>query len=129
MRNRAWRRKKTESKWNSRCKKFMFDSIFTDGEKEYSFNMSDVNGKKFRRTIMIPNLRRPTSWKEMKKLDPWARFLKNGSGYHTYISDQMDAKQKIKLQRVKNKNSSMKEFRNMMISMMKLYKIISILKM
>lgn len=27
IRNRAWRRKKTESKWNSRCKKFMFDSI------------------------------------------------------------------------------------------------------
>lgn len=90
IRNRAWRRKKTESKWNSRCKKFMFDSIFTDG-------------KKFRRTIMIPNLRRPTSWKEMKKLDPWARFLKNGSGRRTYIADQMDAKHKIKLQRINNK--------------------------
>ena len=103
IRNRAWRRKKTESKWNSRCKKFMFDSIFTDGEKEYSFNMSDVNGKKFRRTIMIPNLRRPTSWREMKKCDPRARFLKNGSGYRTYVSDQIDAKRKIKLQRVNNK--------------------------
>ena len=103
IRNRAWRRKKTKSKWNSRCKKFMFDSIFTDGKKEYSFNMSDVNGKKIRRTIMIPNLRRPTSWKEMKKLDPLSRFLKNGSGHRTYISDQMDAKRKIKLQRINNK--------------------------
>lgn len=103
MRNRAWRRKKTESKWNSRCKKFMFSSIFRDGDKEYSFNMSDVDGKKFRRTIMIPNLRRPTSWKEMKKLDPWARFLRDGSGRHTYISDQMDAKHKVKLQRINNK--------------------------
>lgn len=103
MRNRAWRRKKTESKWNSRCKKFMFSSIFRDGDKEYSFNMSDVNDKKFRRTIMIPNLRKPTSWKEMKKLDPWARFLKNSSGRRTYVSDQMDAKHKVKLQRINNK--------------------------
>lgn len=103
IRNRAWRRKKTESKWNSRCKKFMFDSIFRDGDIEYSFKISDGNGKKIRRTIMIANLRRPTSWREMKKLDPWARFLKNGSGYRTYISDQMDAKRKIKLQRINNK--------------------------
>lgn len=103
IRNRAWRRKKTESKWNSRCKKFMFDSIFRDGEIEYSFNISEGNGKKIRRTIMIPNLRKPTSWKEMKKCDPWARFLKNGSGYCTSISAKMDAKQKIKLQRVNNK--------------------------
>lgn len=103
IRNRAWRRKKTESKWNSRCKKFMFDSIFRDGEIEYSFNISDGDGKKLRRTIMIPNLRKPTSWKEMKERDPWARFLKNGSGYCTSISAKMDAKQKIKLQRVNNK--------------------------
>lgn len=103
IRNRAWRRKKTESKWNSRCKKFMFDSIFRDGEIEYSFNISDGDGKKLRRTIMIPNLRKPTSWKEMKERDPWARFLKNGSGYRTYISAKMDAKRKIKLQRVNNK--------------------------
>lgn len=103
IRNRAWRRKKTESKWNSRCKKFMFDSIFKDGDIEYSFKISDGNGKKIRRTIMIPNLRKPTSWKEMKKRDPWARFLKNGSGYCTSISAKMDAKQKIKLQRVNNK--------------------------
>ena len=103
IRNRAWRRKKTESKWNSRCKKFMFDSLFKDGEKEYSFKISDGNGKKIRRTIMITNLRRPTSWKEMKERDPWAKFLKNGSGYHTYKWAQMDAKQKIKLQRVNNK--------------------------
>lgn len=103
MRNRAWRRKKTESKWNSRCKKFMFSSIFRDGDKEYSFNISDGDSKKIRRTIMIPNLRRPTSWKEMKKLDPWARFLRNGSGCRTYVSDQMDAKHKVKLQRINNK--------------------------
>lgn len=102
IRNRAWRRKKTESKWNSRCKKFMFDSIFRDGDIEYSFKIHD-GGKKIRRTIMIPNLRKPTSWKEMKERDPWARFLKNGSGYCTCISDQMDAKRKIKLQRVNNK--------------------------
>lgn len=102
IRNRAWRRKKTESKWNSRCKKFMFDSIFRDGDIEYSFKIY-AGGKKIRRTIMIPNLRKPTSWKEMKKCDPWARFLKNGSGYRTYISYQMDAKRKIKLQRVNNK--------------------------
>lgn len=103
IRNRAWRRKKTESKWNSRCKKFMFDSIFKDGDIEYSFKISDGNGKKIRRTIMIPNLRKPTSWKEMKERDPWARFLKNGSGRCTYIKDQMDAKRKIKLQRINNK--------------------------
>lgn len=103
IRNRAWRRKKTESKWNSRCKKFMFDSLFKDGDIEYSFKISDGNGKKIRRTIMIANLRRPTSWKEMKKCDPWAKFLKNGSGYRTRISAKMDAKRKIKLQRVNNK--------------------------
>lgn len=103
MRNRAWRRKKTESKWNSRCKKFMFDSIFKDGDIEYSFKISDGNGKKIRRTIIIANLRRPTSWKEMKKCDPWAKFLKNGSRYRTSISAKIDAKRKIKLQRVNNK--------------------------
>ena len=103
IRNRAWRRKKTESKWNSRCKKFMFESIISDGDKEYSFNTSDANGKKIRRTIIIHNYRKPLTWKEMKKCDPWARFLKNGSGYRTYVSDQMDAKRKIKLQRVNSK--------------------------
>lgn len=103
IRNRAWRRKKTESKWNSRCKKFMFDSLFRDGDIEYSFKISDGNGKKIRRTIIIANLRRPTSWKEMKKCDPWAKFLKNGSGYRTRISAKIDAKRKIKLQRVNNK--------------------------
>lgn len=102
IRNRAWRRKKTESKWNSRCKKFMFDSLFKDGDIEYSFKIHD-SGKKIRRTIIIPNLRKPTSWKEMKECDPWAKFLKNGSGYRTRISAKMDAKQKIKLQRVNNK--------------------------
>lgn len=115
IRNRAWRRKKTESKWNSRCKKFMFDSIFKDGDIEYSFKISDGNGKKIRRTIMIPNLRKPTSWKEMKKCDPWAKFLKNGSGYHTYKWAQMDAKQKIKLQRINNKkliNEGIQEYDN-----------------
>lgn len=76
MRDRAWRRKKTESKWNSRCKKFMFDSTILDGNKEYSFNMSDVNGKKFRRTIIIPNYRKPYTWKEMKEKDPWAKYLR-----------------------------------------------------
>lgn len=114
IRNRAWRRKKTESKWNSRCKKFMFNSIFKDGDKEYSFKIHD-GGKKIRRTIIIPNLRRPTSWKEMKKCDPWARFLKNGSGYRTSISAKMDAKQKIKLQRVNNKkliNEGIQEYNN-----------------
>ena len=103
IRNRAWRRKKTESKWNSRCKKFMFESIISDGEKEYSFDINDGNGKKIRRTIIIPNYRKPLTWKEMKELDPWAKFLKNGSGYHTYISDKIDAKRKIKLQRINNK--------------------------
>lgn len=115
IRNRAWRRKKTESKWNSRCKKFMFDSLFKDGDREYSFKISDGNGKKIRRTIMIANLRRPTSWKEMKKCDPWAKFLKNGSGYHTYKWAQMDAKQKIKLQRINNKkliNEGIQEYDN-----------------
>lgn len=115
IRNRAWRRKKTESKWNSRCKKFMFDSIFTDGDREYSFKISDGNGKKIRRTIMIVNLKRPTSWKEMKKCDPRAKFLKNGSGYHTYKWAQMDAKRKIKLQRVNNKkliNEGIQEYDN-----------------
>ena len=103
IRNRAWRRKKTESKWNSRCKKFMFESIISDGDKEYSFDISDDNGKKIRRTIIIHNYRKPLTWKEMKKCDPWAKFLKNGSGYRTYVSDQMDAKRKIKLQRVNSK--------------------------
>ena len=113
IRNRAWRRKKTESKWNSRCKKFMFDSIFRDGDIEYSFKIY-YGGKKIRRTIMIPNLRKPTSWKEMKERDPWARFLKNGSGYCTRISDQMDAKRKIKLLRVNNKkliNEGIQEYK------------------
>ena len=79
------------------------DKIFKDGDIEYSFKISDGNGKKIRRTIIIDNLRRPTSWKEMKKCDPWARFLKNGSGYRTHILAKIDAKRKIKLQRVNNK--------------------------
>lgn len=44
MRSRAWRRKKTESKWNSRCKKFMFDSVIEDGKRVSSYE--DSNGDK-----------------------------------------------------------------------------------
>ena len=103
MRDRAWRRKKTESKWNSRCKKFMFDSTILDGNKEYSFNMSDVNGKKSRRTIIIPNYRKPSTWKEMKEKDPWAKYLRDSSTSRSYVSDQMDAKHTNKLLRIESK--------------------------
>ena len=107
MRDRAWRRKKTESKWNSRCKKFMFDSIISDGKIEYSFKVSNDNSdngnKKTRCTVIIPNLRKPSTWKEMKKLDPWAKYLKNSSTSRSCISNQIDARKKIKLQRMDNK--------------------------
>lgn len=103
MRDRAWRRKKTESKWNSRCKKFMFDSIILDGDIEYSFKISEGNGKKIRRTIIIPNFRKPLTWREMKECDPWAKYLKNSSTSRSYISDQMDARRKNKLQRIESK--------------------------
>jgi len=39
----------------------------------------------------------------MKKEDPWAKYLKNSSTSHSWVSDQLDDKHAIKLQRVTNK--------------------------
>lgn len=99
MRSRAWRRKKTESKWNSRCKKFMFDSVIEDGKRVSSYE--DSNGDK--KTVIIKNFRKPSTWKEMKEKDPWAKYLKNSSTSRSWVSDQMDAKHINKLLRIESK--------------------------
>ena len=99
MRSRIWRRKKTESKWNSRCKKFMFDSVIEDGKRVSSYE--DSNGDK--KTVIIKNFRKPSTWKEMKEKDPWAKYLKNSSTSRSYVSDQMDAKHTNKLLRIESK--------------------------
>ena len=99
MRSRAWRRKKTESKWISRCKKFMFDSVIEDGKKVSS--SEDSNGDQ--KTVIIKNFRKPSTWKEMKEKDPWAKYLKDSSTSRSYVSDQMDAKHTNKLLRIESK--------------------------
>ena len=99
MRSRIWRRKKTESKWNSRCKKFMFDSFIEDGKTVHSYK--DNNGNK--KTCIIRNFRKPSTWKEMKEKDPWAKYLKNHSTFRSYISDQMEDKYSNKLLRIESK--------------------------
>lgn len=99
MRDRAWHRKKTESKWNSRCKKFMFDSVIEDGKRVSSYE--DSNGDK--KTVIIKNFRKPSTWKEMKEKDPWAKYLKDSSTSRSYVSDQMDAKHTNKLLRIESK--------------------------
>ena len=99
MRSRAWHRKKTESKWNSRCKKFMFDSVIEDGKRVSSYE--DSNGDK--KTCIIRNFRKPSTWKEMKEKDPWAKYLKNHSAFRSYISDQMEDKYSNKLLRIESK--------------------------
>lgn len=99
MRDRAWRRKKTESKWNSRCKKFMFDSTIEDGQRASSYE--DSNGDK--KIVIIKNFRRPSTWKEMKEKDPWAKYLRDSSTSRSYVSDQMDAKHTNKLLRIESK--------------------------
>ena len=99
MRSRAWRRKKTESKWISRCKKFMFDSVIEDGKRVSSYE--DSNGDK--KTVIIKNFRKPSTWKEMKEKDPWAKYLKDSSTSRSYVSDQMDAKHTNKLLRIESK--------------------------
>ena len=99
MRSRAWRRKKTESKWNSRCKKFMFDSVIEDGKRVSSYE--DSNGDK--QTVIIKNFRKSSTWKEMKEKDPWAKYLKNSSTSRSWVSDQMDAKHINKLLRIESK--------------------------
>ena len=99
MRSRIWRRKKTESKWNSRCKKFMFDSFIEDGKTVHSYK--DSNGNK--KTCIIRNFRKPSTWKEMKEKDPWAKYLKNHSTFRSYISDQMEDKYSNKLLRIESK--------------------------
>ena len=83
MRSRAWRRKKTESKWNSRCKKFMFDSAIEDGKRVSSYE--DSNGDK--KTVIIKNFRKPSTWKEMKENDPWAKYLKNSSTSRSWVKN------------------------------------------
>lgn len=99
MRSRIWRRKKTESKWNSRCKKFMFDSVIEDGKRVSSYE--DSNGNK--KNCIIRNFRKPSTWKEMKEKDPWAKYLKNHSTFRSYISDQMEDKYSNKLLRIESK--------------------------
>ena len=99
MRSRDWRRKKTESKWNSRCKKFMFDSVIEDGKRVSSYE--DSNGDK--KTVIIKNFRKPSTWKEMKEKDPWAKYLKNSSTSRSWVSDQMEHKYSNKLLRSESK--------------------------
>ena len=99
MRSRIWRRKKTESKWNSRCKKFMFDSFIEDGKTVHSYK--DNNGNK--KTCIIRNFRKPSTWKEMKEKDPWSKYIKNHSTFRSYISDQMEDKYSNKLLRIESK--------------------------
>lgn len=99
MRDRAWRRKKTEAKWNSRCKRFMFDSVIKDGKIIRSYVDSEGN----RKTFLVPNFRKPLTWREMKKDDPWAKYLKNSSTSRSWVSDQLDAKHMNKLQRIESK--------------------------
>ena len=99
MRSRIWRRKKTQSKWNSRCKKFMFDSVIEDGKRVSSYE--DSNGDK--KTVIIRNFRKPSTWKEMKEKEPWAKYLKNSSTSRSYVSDQMDAKHTNKLLRIESR--------------------------
>lgn len=98
-RNRCWRRKKTESKWNSRCKKFCWDSLIKDAEKLITY--LDSRGTK--KTVQVCTLRHPSSWKEMKQKDPRAKYLKNHSTSHSWVSDQLEAKRNNKLQRVNSK--------------------------
>lgn len=98
-RNRCWRRKKTESKWNSRCKKFCWDSMIKDAEKLITY--LDLNGNK--KTVQVYTYRHPSSWKEMKQKDPWAKYLKNHSTPRSLVSDKLDIKHDNKLQRVNNK--------------------------
>ena len=111
MRSRIWRRKKTESKWNSCCKKFMFDSVIEDGKRVSSYE--DSNGDK--KTVIIKNFRKPSTWKEMKEKDPWAKYLKNSSTSRSWVSDQMDAKHTNKLLRIESKkliNDGIQEWLN-----------------
>lgn len=98
-RNRCWRRKKTEAKWNSRCKKFCWDSMIEDARKLLTY--IDTHGTK--KTVSVCTLRHPSSWKEMKQKDPWAKYLKNHSTSRSWVSEQLDAKRANKLQREDNK--------------------------
>lgn len=98
-RNRCWRRKKTESKWNSRCKKFYWDSMIKDADKLITY----LNDNGTKKTVQVCTLRHPSSWKEMKHKDPWAKYLKNHSTSRSWVSDQLEAKRNNKLQRVNNK--------------------------
>lgn len=98
-RNRCWRRKKTKSKWNSRCKKFCWDSLIKDAEKLVAY--LDSRGAK--KTVQVYTLRRPSSWKEMKQKDPWAKYLKNHSTIRSWVCNQLEAKHNNKLERVNSK--------------------------
>ena len=112
MRDRAWRRKKTESVWNSRCKRFLFESRIEDGKKIHVYK--DVEGNK--KEYVVKNFRKPSTWKEMKKSDPWAKYLRDSSTSKSWVSDQLDAKHAKKLQRAYNKeviNEGLQEYEDL----------------
>lgn len=102
MRDRAWRRKKTCSIWNSRCKKFMFEGRIEDGTVVRSVCDQSENKKSH---IIIKAWRKPETWKEFKTKDPLAKYLKNSTTSRTYIYDKLEAKHKNKLQRALNKKA------------------------
>ena len=77
----------------------MLDSFFEDGKTVHSYK--DSNGNK--KTCIIRNFRKPSTWKEMKEKDPWAKYLKNHSTFRSYISDQMEDKYSNKLLRIESK--------------------------
>ena len=99
IRNRSWRRKQTQSVWNRRCKKFMFQGLIENGSKVVT--CTTLDGKKIQFTRRM--WRKPSTWKDFKENDPWAKYLKDGNPYHRFVSDKEDAKHKIKLQRINNK--------------------------
>lgn len=101
MRDRAWRRKKTCSIWNSRCKKFMFEGRIEDGTIVRS--VYDQRGSKV--LCITKAWRKPETWKEFKTKDPLAKYLKNSTTSRTCIYDKLEAKHKNKLQRASNKKA------------------------
>lgn len=93
-RNRAWRRKKTQTVWKRRLKEHIDFALIPSKEQITIINA--ITGRKLKFPL---SWREPKTWVEFKNEVKWARLLRDSGRPTTDKSDQIDAYHKNKLER------------------------------
>lgn len=111
MRNRAWRRKRTEAVWNHRCKEHMYMALIPSNEK-----VTFVSKQSGRVYAVPKSWRFPLNWKDFKSNVKWSKYLRDQGKIQSDKWEQMDNHHKNKLNRRLSRkliNEGLKEWDDM----------------